>query len=48
MKMKEFGPPGGARPWRPTLDPPLFNTTVILFQDTTFTSEKIATKPLLE
>ena len=24
MKMKEFGPPGGgARPWRPPLDPPM-------------------------
>ena len=24
MKMKEFGPPrGGARPWRPPLDPPV-------------------------
>ena len=26
MKMKEFGPPGGgARPWRPPLDPPMNN-----------------------
>ena len=26
MKMKEFGPPGGgARPWRPPLDPPMDN-----------------------
>ena len=24
MKMKEFGPPGGARPWRPPLDPPMW------------------------
>ena len=25
MKMKEFGPPGGgARPWRPPLDPPMY------------------------
>ena len=23
MKMKEFGPGGGARPWRPPLDPPI-------------------------
>ena len=23
MKMNEFGPPGGARPWRPPLDPPM-------------------------
>ena len=23
MKMKEFGPPGGVRPWRPPLDPPM-------------------------
>ena len=23
MKMKEFGPPGGGRPWRPPLDPPM-------------------------
>ena len=24
IKMKEFGPPGGgARPWRPPLDPPI-------------------------
>ena len=23
MKMKEFGPPGGARPWPPPLDPPM-------------------------
>ena len=23
MKMKEFGPPGGACPWRPPLDPPM-------------------------
>ena len=23
MKMKEFEPPGGARPWRPPLDPPM-------------------------
>ena len=28
MKMKEFGPPGGgARPWRPPLDPPMFCTS---------------------
>ena len=27
MKMKEFGPPGGgARPWRPPLDPPMPST----------------------
>ena len=26
MKMKEFGPPGGgARPWRPPLDPPMIS-----------------------
>ena len=26
MKMKEFGPPEwGARPWRPSLDPPMSN-----------------------
>ena len=23
MKMKEFGPPGGTRPWRPPLDLPM-------------------------
>ena len=23
MKMKEFGLPGGGRPWRPPLDPPM-------------------------
>ena len=23
MKMKEFGPQGSARPWRPSLDPPI-------------------------
>ena len=23
MKMKEFGPGGGPRPWRPALDPPM-------------------------
>ena len=23
MKMKEFGPLGGTRPWRPPLDPPM-------------------------
>ena len=23
MKMKEFEPPGGGRPWRPPLDPPM-------------------------
>ena len=28
MKMKEFGPPGGgARPWRPPLDPPMIWAT---------------------
>ena len=27
MKMKEFGPPGGgARPWRPPLDPPMIRS----------------------
>ena len=25
MKMKEFGPPGGAHPWRPPLDPPMLS-----------------------
>ena len=31
MKMKEFGPPGGgARPWRPPLDPPMKRNTIIL------------------
>ena len=30
MKMKEFGPQGGgARPWRPPLDPPMF--TILIF-----------------
>ena len=32
MKMKEFGPPGGgARPWRPPLDPPMVvaNTLIV-------------------
>ena len=28
MKMKEFGPRGGARPWRPLLDPPMGNVGV--------------------
>ena len=29
MKMKEFGPPGGgARPWRPPLDPPMITEEV--------------------
>ena len=27
MKLKEFGPPGGARPLRPPLDPPLTRAT---------------------
>ena len=32
MKMKEFGPPGGgARPWRPPLDPPM--TWIIYMYD---------------
>ena len=31
MKMKEFGPPGGgARPWRPPLDPPMLSLTCVL------------------
>ena len=31
MKMKEFGPPGGgARPWRPPLDPPMVATAVMV------------------
>ena len=30
MKMKEFGPPGGgARPWRPPLDPPMFDDIIL-------------------
>ena len=30
MKMKVFGPPGGgARPWRPPLDPPMKNVAKI-------------------
>ena len=38
MKMKEFGPPGGgARPWRPPLDPPMYG---ILFVDTVDTKIK--------
>ena len=31
MKMKEFGPPGGgARPWRPPLDPPMLLYTNLI------------------
>ena len=33
MKMKEFGPPGGgggARPWRPPLDPPMYQALLSL------------------
>ena len=31
MKMKEFGPPGGgARPWRPPLDPPMLAVDIFL------------------
>ena len=31
MKMKEFGPSGGgARPWRPPLDPPMINVSLQL------------------
>ena len=30
MKMKEFGPPGGgARPWRPPLDPPMGSVYIV-------------------
>ena len=29
MKMKEFGPRGGARPWRPPLDPPMIPLAII-------------------
>ena len=29
MKLKEFGPPGGARPSRPPLDPPLSMDTKV-------------------
>ena len=33
MKMKEFGPPGGgARPWRPPLDPPMQTLVDIKFE----------------
>ena len=28
MKMKKFGPGGGARPWYP-LDPPMLNTPIV-------------------
>ena len=28
MKMKEFGPHRGARPWRPSLDPPMYYTFI--------------------
>ena len=28
MKLKEFGPPGGARDARPPLNPPLINSTM--------------------
>ena len=28
MKMKEFGPPGGARPWCPPLDPPMLSNPI--------------------
>ena len=40
MKMKEFGPPGGggARPWRPPLDPPMLEIEVLTV---CFTSEHI-------
>ena len=32
MKMKEFGPPGGgARPWRPPLDPPMYPVVGLSF-----------------
>ena len=30
MKLKEFGPPGGARPLRPPLDPPLQTLNAII------------------
>ena len=30
MKMKEFGPRGGARPWRPPLDPPMYCQVLLL------------------
>ena len=34
MKMKEFGPPGGgARPWRPPLDPPMKSNQKSIEQD---------------
>ena len=34
MKMKEFGPPGGggARPWRPPLDPPMITFPQLLWR----------------
>ena len=38
MKMKEFGPPGGgARPWRPPLDPPMKCVLKIVELDTLIT-----------
>ena len=34
MKMKEFGPPGGgARPWRPPLDPPMLDYNSLILPD---------------
>ena len=48
MKMKEFGPPGGgARPWRPPLDPPMFRpslniiTNLLMFVKVSQTSKRV-------
>ena len=32
MKMKEFGPPGGAHPWHPSLDPPMTIGYFLIFK----------------